>query len=284
MTDAKRIAHFMEHQNQQHEVAIEHVKHVTKVVEGLRERNPDLLTALSLLATGTYNRLPASLVDPYLPKPVLTNSAILKVLRRLNRQIRYRLRCLDYLPPELIVEDIKDGRMYARGDGWRAELTVVGFEDTSRWWLTGVEWGWKAKEKGVDDPGGRVTKKFTGEERQGILDIANGEVLPPRELPENEMEVDTVITEDPQVKKSEVVEVVKKTVDAPLVRVYNLLRECSFLLLERVTNSITEHLSLSYRLEVLFTQAIALSQGKWRGQLIPEMDREDKTLRLKYWL
>ncbi|KIR26085.1 hypothetical protein I309_05036 [Cryptococcus deuterogattii LA55] len=255
VTDAKRIAHFMEHQNQQHEVAIEHVKHVTKVVEGLRERNPDLLTALSLLSTGTYNRLPTSLVDPYLPKPALTNSAILRVLRRLNRQIRYRLRCLDYFPPELIVEDIKDGRMYARGDGWRAELTVVGFEDTSRWWLTGVEWGWKAKEKGVDDPGGRVIKKFTGEERQGILDIANGEVLSPRELPDekNEMEVDTVVTEDPQVKKSELVEVVKKTVDAPL-------------------------------LEVLFTQAIALSQGKWRGQLIPEMDRENKTLRLKYWL
>ncbi|KIR37685.1 hypothetical protein I307_06071 [Cryptococcus deuterogattii 99/473] len=255
VTDAKRIAHFMEHQNQQHEVAIEHVKHVTKVVEGLRERNPDLLTALSLLSTGTYNRLPTSLVDPYLAKPALTNSAILRVLRRLNRQIRYRLRCLDYFPPELIVEDIKDGRMYARGDGWRAELTVVGFEDTSRWWLTGVEWGWKAKEKGVDDPGGRVIKKFTGEERQGILDIANGEVLSPRELPDekNEMEVDTVVTEDPQVKKSELVEVVKKTVDAPL-------------------------------LEVLFTQAIALSQGKWRGQLIPEMDRENKTLRLKYWL
>lgn len=225
MTDAKRIAHFMEHQNQQHEVAIEHVKHVTKMVEGLRERNPDLLTALSLLSTGTYNRLPSSLVDPYLPKPVLTNSAILKVLRRLNRQIRYRLRCLDYLPPELVVEDIKDGRMYARGDGWRAELTVVGFEDTSRWWLTGVEWGWKAKEKGVDDPGGRVTKKFTGEERQGILDIANGEVLPPRELPDSEMEVDMVVTEDLRAKKSELVEVVKKTVDAPLVRVYNLLRE-----------------------------------------------------------
>ncbi|OXG84460.1 hypothetical protein C349_02506 [Cryptococcus neoformans var. grubii Br795] len=268
VTDAKRIAHFMEHQNQQHEVAIEHVKHVTKVVEGLRERNPDLLTALSLLSTGTYNRLPSSLVDPYLPKPVLTNSAILKVLRRLNRQIRYRLRCLDYLPPEFVVEDIKDGRMYARGDGWRAELTVVGFEDTSRWWLTGVEWGWKAKEKGVDDPGGRVTKKFTGEERQGILDIANGEVLPPRELPDSEMEVDMVVTEDPRAKKSELVEVVKKTVDAPLVRVYNLL----------------QHLSLSYQLEVLFTQAVVLSRGKWRGQLIPEMDRENKTLRLKYWL
>ncbi|KAL0240364.1 hypothetical protein I308_106615 [Cryptococcus tetragattii IND107] len=270
VTDAKRIAHFMEHQNQQHEVAIEHVKHVTKVVEGLRERNPDLLTALSLLSTGTYNRLPTSLVDPYLPKPALTNSAILKVLRRLNRQIRYRLRCLDYFPPELMVEDVKDGRMYARGDGWRAELTVVGFEDTSRWWLTGVEWGWKAKEKGVDDPGGRVIQKFTGEERQGILDIANGEVLPPRGLldEKSEMEVDTAVTEDPHVKKSELVDIVKKTVDAPLVRVYNFL----------------QHLSLSYQLEVLFTQAIALSQGKWRGQLIPEMDRENKTLRLKYWL
>ncbi|WVQ85214.1 hypothetical protein IAT38_007379 [Cryptococcus sp. DSM 104549] len=277
-TDAKRIAHFMEHQNKQHEVAVDHVKHVTKVVEGLRERNPDLLTALSLHATGTYSRLPTSLVDPYLAKPRLTNSAILKVLRRLNRQIRYRVRCLDYVPPELVLEEIKDGRMYARGDGWRAELTLLGFDEGSRWWLTGVEWGWKVKEKGVDDPGGKVIRRFKGDERQGILDVVNGEVLVPREVDQGEGVVVPVEKnaapagtpvgggEGKAVDGAD--ETKDKIVDAPLVRVCNYL----------------QHLSLSYQLEVLFAQAVALSQGKWRGQLIPHMDREAKTLRLQYWI
>lgn len=36
VTDAKRITHFMEHQNRQHELTIEHLKHVTKGIETLR--------------------------------------------------------------------------------------------------------------------------------------------------------------------------------------------------------------------------------------------------------
>lgn len=36
VTDARRIQQFLEHQNSQHEVAIEHIRHVTKLVETLR--------------------------------------------------------------------------------------------------------------------------------------------------------------------------------------------------------------------------------------------------------
>lgn len=36
VTDARRIQQFLEHQNAQHEAAIAHVRHVTKLVETLR--------------------------------------------------------------------------------------------------------------------------------------------------------------------------------------------------------------------------------------------------------
>ncbi len=36
VTDAKRITHFMEHQNRQHEDAITHLEHSAKMVESLR--------------------------------------------------------------------------------------------------------------------------------------------------------------------------------------------------------------------------------------------------------
>ncbi|WWD22838.1 hypothetical protein CI109_107332 [Kwoniella shandongensis] len=279
VTDAKRVQYYFQHQNSQHDSAVLHIRHVTKGIESLRERNPDLLTALSLLTTGTYNRLPTSLTDPYLSKPRLTNSAILKLLKRLNRQIRYRLRCLDYFPPELVVEDIRDGRMYAKGNGWRAEMTVVGFGEGARWWLTGVEWGWKVKEKGTDDPGGSgaetKAKRFEGDERQGILDLANLEVLAPKEVEslsstDGEVVVETPggSAEKPKPEDGDVETKEGQTVDAPLVRLYNFL----------------QHLSLSYQLETLFSQAATLSQGKWRGQLIVEMDRTAKTLRIKYWI
>lgn len=45
-----------------------------------------------------------------------------------------------------------------------------------------------------------------------------------------------------------------------------------------------EYLSLSYQLETLLAQSLALANGKWRGQLLVEMDRAKKILRLKYWV
>ena len=84
----------------------------------------------------------------------------------------------------MIVDAVRDGRIYVRGgvkSGWKAQITVVGFGEDSRWWLTGVEWGWRVKEKGVDDPGG-AKRGFSKEERQQILDLANMEILPTRRV------------------------------------------------------------------------------------------------------
>jgi mediator of RNA polymerase II transcription subunit 14 len=36
VTDAKRITHFMEHQNRQHEESVTHLRHTAKIVNGLR--------------------------------------------------------------------------------------------------------------------------------------------------------------------------------------------------------------------------------------------------------
>ncbi|OCF71301.1 hypothetical protein I204_07928 [Kwoniella mangroviensis CBS 8886] len=294
VSDSRRLAQFMEHQNKQHDDAVIHLKHVTKLVESLRERNPDLLTALSLLTTGTYQHLSTIITEPFIPKPPSTNSFILSLLKRLNRHIKYRLRCVDYLPPDLVVEGISDGQVYLRGggkNGWKARMTIVGFGEDSKWWLTGVEWCWRDTRKGVYDPGGDSEeggegKKFVGEERQSILDLANLEILPPREVDIQrfyqqeekgiEVEPQTVNIAAPDestTTKSMDVEFndqkPKNTVvDAPLVRIYNFL----------------QHLSLSYQLEILFSQAMTLSQGKWRNQLRVEIDRENKTLKVKYWV
>lgn len=199
-------------------------------------RNPDILTAISTLSLGDYPRLPTSLTETFLPKPPLTNRRILTSLRKLNRHIRYRLRCIDYLPPELTILDVKDGRLYFQSkDGqWKAELTIINFgegidTEGGRWWLTGAEWGWR--EKGVDDPGGR---RLEGEERKAVLDLANMEILPRREFsrPE-EKEVSKAVArravkEDGSMVGSPAVEVVtgkRELVDAPLVRIYNFLRK-----------------------------------------------------------
>ncbi|KAI9633134.1 mediator complex subunit MED14-domain-containing protein [Dioszegia hungarica] len=285
ITDAKRIEVFMGHQNAQHSAAVEHLRHTSKVVDGLRMRNPDLLTAMSVLSLGTYPRLPTELIDTFTPKPLLTNRLLLTTLRKLNRHIRFRLKCVDYVPSDLVILEIKDGRVYLQGEGgeWRAELTIINFghalrgadggEEQGRWWLTGVEWGWREKEeKGVDDPGGKgnnstTRRRLDGEERKAVLDLANMEILPPRPVPDGGVGIGTG-SGVPDLKAETVSGGEKKRVDAPLVRIHNFL----------------QHLSLTYQLEVLHTQAMVLANGKWRGQLAVEMDRGKKVLTLRYWL
>jgi hypothetical protein len=234
---------------------------------GFRERNPDFLTALSLITEGTYTRLPTSLTKTFLPQTLLTNGLLLDTLQKLNRHLIYRLRCVDYLPPELSVEYVRDGRVRlvggGRGGGWKVDVTVVGFGDDARWWLVGIEWGWRVKSKEVDDPGGSAeeedggSRKFVGEERQAILDIVNGEVLVPKpvlpdptvsqasgriesttsrgtlKLDEADLQADTTLTAPTKGPVTEYAIDVESSslagtltaVDAPLVRLYNFIRK-----------------------------------------------------------
>ncbi|ORX34998.1 hypothetical protein BD324DRAFT_603832 [Kockovaella imperatae] len=267
VTDAKRITHFMEHQNRQHEQAIGHVQHVAKMIEALRERNPDLLTAIALLETGTYSRLPTALTESFAPLVPLTNRKILRTLRKLNRSLLYRLKCVDYVPPELIIRAVRDGKVYVAGGGnhgWRASLTMVangdGGED-SRWWLTGIEWGWRYKGRGVHDPGGvGGFRKVTGEARQGILEVVNEEILRPREE-----HGDIGDNEDPAVATDHSAD---RKVDAPFVRLVNFI----------------EHLNLTQQLEALYLEAMRLNQGRWRSSLQVEMKRDESVLIVRYWI
>lgn len=209
VTDARRIQHFLEHQNQQQEAAITHIRHVAGMIDMLRERNADLLTALSLQSTGTYSRLPSQLIEDFVPRPPLKPAAVLDNIERLNEHTLYRLRCVDYVPPDLGVERIADGRVYVRGggdNGWVAQLSLQSFEEDSKWWLCGFEWAWKVD--GADAP-----KPFSTPELNQILAMCNQEVLAPQEI-EGDKEKEGDANADAEAK-----------VDAPLVRVYNFLRE-----------------------------------------------------------
>lgn len=116
---------------------------------------------------------------------------------------------MDYVPPDLVVDRVADGRVYVRGGGehgWIAQLSLGGFEEDSRWWLCGLEWAWKA------DVARSGTKAFTPEERQQILDLCNLEILVPREVPEADGDGDKA-------------DAAEDKVDSPLVRVFNFLRK-----------------------------------------------------------
>ena len=105
-----------------------------------------------------------------------------------------------------------------------------------------MEWEWRAKERGVDDPGGNNVKTFDGEDRQLILDMANADVLPPRRVEKIGKDASSSVTQNhytaskntsadetgmKKVHPAETQNVGEETAeltDAPLVRIYNFLR------------------------------------------------------------
>lgn len=100
--------------------------------------------------------------------------------------------------------------------------------------MTGLDWGWRVKEKGTDDPGGDgsntqgdggVAKKFSGEERQQILDIVNGEVLSPQEVTDDIKNDVPTGRNDEAAKPHGGSQRSLRGIDAPLVRLYNFIRE-----------------------------------------------------------
>lgn len=182
-----------------------------------------------------------------MPREPLTPALILDTLRRLDAHILYRLRCVDYVPPDLRVDKIANGRVYFSGGrtsgdpagtpAWRAEVTVVGFGtgEQGKWWLTGLRWCWRSRQDcgsdGGEPEGAGSGKRFEGEERQQILDMANGEILPPRAVSEAEEREDTakrIPDGTPSAGPAAVPAVedasVSLKVDAPLVRLHNFIR------------------------------------------------------------
>jgi mediator of RNA polymerase II transcription subunit 14 len=114
----------------------------------------------------------------------------------------------------MTVTAVENGKAYVKGGGefgWTAQLTVVGFGDArdpeeSRWWLTGIDWGWR-ESSGVGDES-KPLPKLSTEDRDQTLETVNREVLTPRSTQNTE-------TNDEN----------KDDGDAPLVRLYNFLGE-----------------------------------------------------------
>lgn len=183
------------------------------------------------MTQGTYTRYPTAITEAFVPRAPLTNGDILDTLRRLDAHILYRLKCVDYVPPDIRIDKIKDGRAYIIGGSgdWRAELSLTGFGkgDQGRWWMTGLEWNWKSRVSRTDSskPGRSAGKRFKGNERQQILDTLNREVLPGAD-PGMDNSGTSGLPRAAVSGSAEGGAERGQRVDAPLVRFVNYIREC----------------------------------------------------------
>jgi mediator of RNA polymerase II transcription subunit 14 len=212
-------------------------------------RNHDILTSIDILMTGTYQRLPSIIkvqlflveenVLTALQKAVIapesdTAAMDCGLLGRVEDLIRFRLRTVEILPTEMSNFYIDSGRVYFKVPQlFHTSLTLSGSTDRDGWLFVHVKFlcgsgGTATSIQGelfvlfmlavIHTGGDNFPTSPSGLLSQFIQDEANSQLryfistdnpnLPPGEKPETTQ-----------------VRLPKGVADAPLVRLYNFLRE-----------------------------------------------------------
>ena len=78
-----------------------HLATIAANLGSLRLRNADLLTALDVLGSGTYRRLPTMTTELYAPQKPMTREDVVRVMRETDGAIRMRLRTREVIPLEM---------------------------------------------------------------------------------------------------------------------------------------------------------------------------------------
>ncbi|KAL5506965.1 RGR1 [Sanghuangporus vaninii] len=257
---AMNITAFLLEQNRQFAECKEAITNVKDSLAPARLRNHDLLTALDVLTTGSYLRLPSQIKKFFIHLPALTNDEVKKTLAEMEERIRFRLRTNEIIPVEMSHYRIEDGRAhFTVQDLFETSLALRGARKDDGWFFGHVEFLHKV--------GGDLTdvqefpKRPTGVLKQHVQDEADGRLSYYLPLPPDP-------TAPPDFQPPPRPEVPSGTVDAPLVRLFNFL----------------QMMSLSYQLEILFFQAQRLRSLGWRDYLNLEKSRDGKTFTASYWV
>lgn len=141
---SRNIIALLSEQQWQHEDVFAGLTDIRKILPNARMRNADLPTAIDVLHTGTYRRLPASIKQMAVaPKPFTDQQALL-IVSRLEDALRTRMACRELVPAPLSNYTIHDGKVHFHVPGlFQAQLTASGSaqheltpsSSDDRWWL-----------------------------------------------------------------------------------------------------------------------------------------------------
>ena len=136
LNKARNVIALLVDQQWAHEDVFSGVTQARKILPNARICDADLVTAIDVIRTGTYQRLPQSIRNSTVPKEPMSNRQVLEVLRSLDQVLSIRLTCNAVVPRSLHLQRITDGKAYFEASGlYDACLTTSGPADEDRWWL-----------------------------------------------------------------------------------------------------------------------------------------------------
>ncbi|OAD79175.1 hypothetical protein PHYBLDRAFT_15291, partial [Phycomyces blakesleeanus NRRL 1555(-)] len=121
-----------------------------------RTRNYDVKTAVDVLTTGTYQRMPTKIKD-MVPPACLTDEEVLETFQKMNDVIRVRLLTTEVLPSPMLDHRIENGRIYFSIENeFKVSLTLMGPSNARQWWIVSLDVLVQTAEGGGGAAGERI--------------------------------------------------------------------------------------------------------------------------------
>ncbi|WFD00905.1 mediator complex subunit [Malassezia yamatoensis] len=138
LNKARNIIALLADQQWAHEDVFSGLTQTRRILPNARICDADLVTAIEVLRTGTYKRLPTVIRDSAIPPERMSDADVLDLLDELDRVLAVRLACNASFPGPFQLMRISDGKAYFQVEGvYDACLTTSGPNDDDRWWLLG---------------------------------------------------------------------------------------------------------------------------------------------------
>lgn len=146
---------FLANQNKIFQDTVEYLHKIHIELPAARLRNFDIPTAVDVLTTGTYQRMPTKIKDMLKPDP-LSDEEVLNVFQDINDVIRMRMITTEVLPSPMkkyrigniysqlytivLTELIENGRIYFTIENeFEVALTLMGHSNDRRWWIVSLD-------------------------------------------------------------------------------------------------------------------------------------------------
>ncbi|KAG0349716.1 mediator complex subunit [Podila minutissima] len=246
----QNIIGFLQHENELFARAVGGLFETYKTFGRARVRNYDIPTAIDVLTTGSYQRLPTSIKQTYIGEEKPSRAEIAAALEKLDDVIRMRLLCDELVPPGMKYTVAKGKAKFVVPKEFEVTLTIPGpgSPEDIPWRIVGL----------------KLLVKPVGGSFQGLEislhehQMRNIMMAVQRELEAGSTPIHVEGAPSPAAPRV--------PANQALLRLYDYL------------HTMAQHLQL----ELVHTQAIALIQSGWTDRL--RLNTNQGSVRLVYWL
>ncbi|KAI8368341.1 mediator complex subunit MED14-domain-containing protein [Choanephora cucurbitarum] len=181
----QNIMAFLANQNKIFQDTVDYLHNIHSKLPAARLRNFDIPTAVDVLTTGTYQRMPTKIKDMMAPVP-LSDQEVLETFQNMNDVIRMRMITTEVLPSPMQTYRIENGRIYFTiQNEFEVALTLMGHSHDRRWWIVSLDMLVQATATGGAAEDVDITLNET--QKQHLRVNAQKQLVPPPSMESNSL-------------------------------------------------------------------------------------------------